>query len=153
MSKEELIVNAIKDGTVIDHIPAKDLFNVIRILNLESSQNQMTFGTNLDSKRLGKKSIVKVKNRFFKQEEINKIALVAPQANLNIIKDYKVDKKMKVEVPDEIHGIVKCFNPKCVTNHEEITTKFTVVSKEDEEVALKCKYCEKITSKKHFEII
>ena len=151
MSKKELIVNAIKEGTVIDHIPAKDLFNVIRILELESSENQITFGTNLDSKRLGKKSIVKVENRFFKQEEINKIALVAPQANLNIIRKYKVDKKMKVEVPKEIFGIVKCFNPQCITNHEQITTKFTVVSKN--EVALKCQYCEKITDKKHFEIL
>lgn len=151
MSKKELIVSAIKNGTVIDHIPAKDLFNVIRILELESSQNQITFGSNLDSKKLGKKAIVKIENKFFKQEEINKIALVAPEANLNIIKDYKVDGKMKVEVPDEITGIVKCFNPKCVTNHEEITTKFSVISKN--EVALKCKYCEKITDKEHFEII
>lgn len=151
MSKEELIVNAIKDGTVIDHIPAKDLFNVIRILGLESSQNQITFGTNLDSKKLGKKSIVKIENKFFEKGEINKIALVAPEANLNIIKNYKVDKKMKVEVPNEIIGIVKCFNPKCVTNHEKITTKFTIVSKN--EVALKCQYCEKITDKAHFEIL
>ncbi|MBN2663785.1 MAG: aspartate carbamoyltransferase regulatory subunit [Bacteroidales bacterium] len=151
MSKEELIVSAIKEGTVIDHVSAKDLFNVIRILELECSKNQMTFGTNLDSKKLGKKAIVKVEGKFFKQEEINKIALVAPEANLNIIRDYKVVDKMKVEVPDKIEGIVKCFNPKCVTNHEQIVTKFTVISKN--EVALKCEYCEKITDKAHFEII
>lgn len=151
MSKKELIVNAIKQGTVIDHIPAKDLFEVIKILDLNSCENQITFGTNLKSKRLGKKAIIKVENKFFEEEEINKIALVAHQANLNIIEDYKVTKKMKVEIPDEIEGIVKCFNPKCVTNHEQIKTKFTVVSKD--KVALKCKYCEKITDAEHIVII
>ncbi len=151
MSKKELIVNAIKQGTVIDHIPSKDLFNVIRILNLENTENQITLGSNLDSKKLGKKAIVKIENTFFKQEDINKIALVAPEANLNIIKDYKVAQKMKVEVPDEITGIVKCFNPKCVTNYENITTKFEVLSENG--IALKCKYCEKITDKENFEII
>ncbi len=151
MSKKELIVSAIENGTVIDHIPAKDLFNVIRILDLENSENQITFGSNLESKKLGKKAIVKIENKFFKQEEINKIALVAPEANLNIIKDYQVVEKMKVEVPNEINGIVKCFNPKCITNFEKVKTKFTVASKNP--VSLKCVYCEKITDKDHFEII
>lgn len=151
MSKKELIVNAIKEGTVIDHIPAKDLFKVIRILDLENSHNQITFGTNMISNKLGKKAIIKIENKFFAQEEINKIALVAQDANLNIIKDYKVVEKMKVEIPDEIIGIVKCFNPKCITNHEKIKTKFTVVSKTN--VSLKCQYCEKITEKENIEII
>ncbi len=151
MEKKQLIVSAIKNGTVIDHIPAKDLFKVIRILQLESCENQITFGTNMASNKLGKKAIIKIENKFFEQEEINKIALVAHDANLNIIKDYKVEKKQKVELPNEIIGIVKCFNPKCITNHENITTKFTVVSKKD--VALKCQYCEKITDKEHIEII
>ncbi len=151
MSKKELIVNAIKEGTVIDHIPAKDLFKVIKILNLTKSDKQITFGTNLRSSKLGKKAIIKIENKFFEQEEINKIALVAQDANLNIIKDYKVVDKMKVEIPDEVIGIVKCFNPKCITNHEKITTKFKVVSKK--EVSLKCNYCEKITDKEHIEII
>jgi len=151
MSKKELIVNAIEEGTVIDHIPAKDLFKVIRILDLEKIENQITFGTNMASSKLGKKAIIKIENKFFAQEEINKIALVAQDANLNIIKDYKVVEKMKVEIPDEIIGIVKCFNPKCITNHENIPTKFTVISKND--VSLKCLYCEKITDKEHIEII
>jgi len=150
MSKKELVVNAIKEGTVIDHIPAKDLFKVIRILGLECSDNQITFGTNLKSEKLGKKAIIKIENRFFEQEEINKIALVAQDANLNIIKDYKVVNKMMVEIPDKVVGIVKCFNPKCITNNEPVTTKFTVVSKKD--VTLKCCYCEKITDKEHIEI-
>jgi aspartate carbamoyltransferase regulatory subunit len=150
MAKKELVVSAIKDGTVIDHIPAKDLFNVIRILQLEKCDNQITFGTNMASGKLGRKAIIKIENKFFKQEDINKIALVAQDANLNIIQDYKVVKKQKVELPDVIEGIVKCFNPKCITNHENIRTKFTVISKK--EVALKCQYCEKITDKEHISL-
>jgi len=151
MSNKELIVSAIKEGTVIDHIPAKDLFKVIRILNLEKSQNQITFGTNMSSNKLGQKAIIKIEGKFFEQKEINKIALVAQDANLNIIEDYKVTKKMKVAIPDEIVGIVKCFNPKCITNNENIKTKFSVVSKT--KVSLKCQYCEKITDEEHMEII
>ncbi len=143
MKDKQLIVNAIKNGTVIDHIPAKNLFKVISILALENIDSQITFGTNLDSKRLGSKAIVKIADKYFLDEEINKIALVAPQAKLNIIRDYEVIEKRVVEVPESIEGIVKCVNPTCITNMEEVKTKFTVIVKND--VALKCYYCEKIT--------
>jgi aspartate carbamoyltransferase regulatory subunit len=143
MKDKQLIVSAIKNGTVIDHIPAQNLFKVISILKLENIDNQITFGTNLESKKLGSKAIIKIADKYFLDEEINKIALVAPQAKLNIIRDYEVIEKRVVEVPDSISGIVKCVNPKCVTNFENVTTKYTVVSKS--EVALKCRYCEKIT--------
>ncbi|MBI5219192.1 MAG: aspartate carbamoyltransferase regulatory subunit [Bacteroidia bacterium] len=151
MDKKELKVNAIKDGTVIDHIPASNLFKVISILGLDKIKNQITFGTNLESKRLGQKAIIKISDMFFEDEDINKIALVAPQAKLNIIKDYTVVEKRIVEVPDRIIGIAKCVNPKCITNHEYVVTKFTVVSKDI--VALKCHYCEKITDQNNLEII
>ncbi len=151
MSKRKLKVSAIKNGTVIDHIPASNLFKVISILNLDKIRNQITFGTNLESHKLNHKAIIKVSDKFFKDDEINKIALVAPSAKLNIIRDYEVVEKKVVDIPDEVIGIVKCFNPKCITNNEPITTKFTVVSKE--EIALKCHYCEKITSEEHLKIV
>jgi aspartate carbamoyltransferase regulatory subunit len=140
----ELKVSAIKDGTVIDHIPAEKLFNVINILNLDKIDTLITFGTNLESKQHGKKAIIKIANKFFKGDEINRIALVTPNAKLNIIKNYKVIEKKNVVVPDEIEGIVKCVNPKCITNNENVKTKFTVVDKKD--IKLKCHYCEKITT-------
>lgn len=142
--KLKLKVSAIKDGTVIDHIPARNLFKVITILGLDKIKNQITFGTNLDSEKLGGKAIIKVTDIFFEDDEINKIALIAPHAKLNIIKDYEVVEKKIVATPEKIMGIVKCFNPKCITNNETITTCFKVIS--DEPIALKCKYCEKITS-------
>lgn len=140
---KQLKVSAIKNGTVIDHIPPRNLFKVISILGLDKVENQITFGTNLESKKLGKKAIIKISDVYFLDDEINKIALVAPEAKLNIIRDYQVIEKKVVEVPDKIVGIVKCFNPKCITNHENIVTKFIVASKKD--VSLKCCYCEKIT--------
>ncbi len=152
MSKnKELKVNAIKNGTVIDHIPADHLFMVISILNLDVIPNQITFGANLESHRMGQKAIIKVTDKFFEDDEINKISLVAPQAKLNIIRDYEVVEKRVVVIPDKIIGIVKCFNPKCITNHEPIITKFALHDKDN--VALKCQYCEKITTQEHITII
>lgn len=151
MEQKELKVSAIKNGTVIDHIPAHNLFKVISLLGLESIPNQITFGTNLESHKLGHKSIIKVADKFFADDEINKIALVAPQAKLNIIKNYEVIEKRVVSIPDEVIGYVRCFNPKCVTNHEPIRTRFSVVSKEPLE--LRCHYCEKVTTENQMVII
>lgn len=147
MDKEtrELKVTAIENGTVIDHIPANNVFKVIRILNLENNNHQVLFGDNLESKKYGKKGIIKVSNTFFAPDEINKIALVAPTATLIVIRNFKVVEKKQVEVPGEIVKIVKCFNPGCITNHEDIITRFTVIDKN--ELKLKCRYCEKITAK------
>ena len=127
------------------------MFKVLIILGLDKINNTVTFGTNLESKKLGTKGIIEISGKYFLDKEINKIALVASEAKLNIIKDYKVVEKKIVEIPDRIVGIVKCVNPKCVTNHENITTKFAVISKK--EVALKCHYCEKITDQEHIAII
>jgi aspartate carbamoyltransferase regulatory subunit len=150
VKKTELNVSAIKDGTVIDHIPADHLFKVISILRLDKIKNQITFGTNLESHRMGHKAIIKVTDKFFEDEEINKIALVAPDAKLNIIRDYEVVEKKVVEIPETVTGIAKCFNPKCITNHEAITTSFSLVNKEH--IALRCHYCEKITTEDHLYI-
>lgn len=144
MKDKQLSVSAIKNGTVIDHIPAGSLFKVISILKLDKLETLVTFGNSFESKKLGKKGIIKLSEVFFETEDINKISLVAPTAKLNIIRDYEVVEKMKVEIPDEVTGIIKCVNPKCITNNETATTKFTVISKE--KVQLKCYYCEKITS-------
>ncbi len=148
---KQLSVSAIQNGTVIDHIPAKNLFKVIQILRLDHIDNQITFGTNLESKKLGKKAIIKISDKFFEDEDINRIALVAPAAKLNIIRDYEVVEKKVVEVPDNITGIAKCMNPKCITNFESVTTRFKVISKKN--VTLKCHYCEKITDQENMQII
>ena len=141
--RKELKVSAIENGTVIDHIPANQVFQVIRILELDCFENQVTFGTNLESKKFGKKGIIKVSNRFFEDYEIRKIAIAAPTASLIVIKDFLVTEKRDVQLPDTIDGIVKCFNPKCITNIENVPQRFSIIDKEN--LKLHCFYCEKTT--------
>ena len=147
--RKELIVSAIENGTVIDHIPANKVFEVVKILDLEHSKNSVYFGTNLDSKKYGKKGIIKI----FEPEDINKIALVAPTASLIEIKDFEVINKHSIQIPDHINSIVKCFNPNCVTNKEGVPTKFTVMKDDEGNINLKCHYCEKSTKQKNIEFI
>jgi aspartate carbamoyltransferase regulatory subunit len=149
--RKQLSVSAIENGTVIDHIPATHLFKVIQILGLDHIRNQVTFGTNLESKKLGHKAIIKIADMFFKDDDINRIALIAPNAKLNIIKNYTVVEKKQVEVPSEISGIAKCVNPNCITNIESVKTRFKITS--DKEVSLKCHYCEKITDQDQLVIL
>ncbi len=154
MKKEtikELKVSAIENGTVIDHIPSNAVFQVIRILKLERFENMVLFATNLESKKYGTKGIIKVSNKFFDPEELNKISLVAPHASVIEIRDYQVSRKTIVKTPGQIKGIVKCFNPNCITNIEQVSAVFTVVDKED--IRLKCHYCEKITTKNTLEFV
>ena len=149
--KKELKVSAIKNGTVIDHIPSQNLFSVINILGLNHIEQQVTFGFNLESKKLGKKAIIKVAEIFFKDADLNKISLVAPDAKLNIIRDYSVVEKKVVSVPNEISGIAKCMNPKCITNNEPMPTLFRVIDKE--KCTIKCHYCEKEQTREDIEIL
>jgi aspartate carbamoyltransferase regulatory subunit len=148
--RKELVVSAIENGTVIDHIPTKSVFRVVKMLNLELCDEKVTIGYNLESKKYGKKGIIKVSDHYFKDIDANKISLVAPSATLITIKNFQVVSKRQVEIPDNIEQFVKCVNPNCITNHQQITTKFQVIDKLD--LKLQCKYCEKITGKNNIEI-
>ena len=147
MSRKELVVSALENGTVLDHIPAENVYKALRILNLKGIENQITIGINLNSKQHGKKGIIKIADKFFEDDELNKLALLAPEATVNVIRDFKVVERKKVELPKEISGIAKFMNPKCVTNHQPITTRFTVNVKGNE-TSLLCHYCEKISDTK-----
>lgn len=139
MSKKELAVAALKNGTVIDHIPPHVLFKCVRILGLENLDTQLTIGNNLISEKHSQKGIIKVADTFFPQDILNRIAFIAPHAVINIIRDFEVVEKYKVTLPDPIVGIVKCDNPKCITNHEPMPTKFAVVN--SNKGTVKCCYC------------
>lgn len=138
---KEMQVAAIENGTVIDHIPAEKTYQVAQLLNLKEMSTPVTIGYNLPSKKIGKKGIIKVANKFFTDEEINRLSVVAPKIVLSVIRDYEVVEKKTVETPDELRGIVKCNNPKCITNNEPMDTVFNVVDKE--KGILKCHYCDK----------
>lgn len=141
MGNKELLVSAIENGTVIDHIPTEKTFQVVNLLNLQNESHPVTIGFNLPSKKVGKKGIIKISNKFFTNEEVNRLSVVAPKIVLNIIKNYEVVEKKTVETPDELRGIVKCNNPKCITNNEPMNTVFNVVDKTHG--ILKCRYCDK----------
>lgn len=150
-NKQALQVAALRNGTVIDHIPAEKLFTVVSLLGLEHMENNITIGFNLESKKLGTKGIIKIADKFFCDEEINRISVVAPHVKLNIIRDYEVIEKKEVRMPDDLKGIVKCANPKCITNNEPMGTLFHVTDKEN--CVLKCHYCEKEQRKEEIVIL
>lgn len=140
-----------ENGTVIDHIPSEKLFTVVSLLGIQEMNNNITIGFNLASKKLGKKGIIKVADRFFTNEEINRIAVVAPNVKLNIIRNYEVVEKREVVLPDELRGIVKCANPKCITNNEPMPTRFHVIDKDN--CIIKCHYCEKEQRREEIEVV
>ncbi|MEI8086685.1 MAG: aspartate carbamoyltransferase regulatory subunit [Paludibacter sp.] len=140
--EKELKVAALRNGTVIDHIPADKLYKVVSILHLDNCEQQITIGNNLDSAKVGKKGIIKISERAFAEDETNKIALIAPYAKINIIRDYQVVEKRPLTLPSEIREIVQCANPNCITNNQPVTTRFHVLNN-DGEIMLKCHYCER----------
>lgn len=143
--KRELQVAALENGTAIDHIPPEQLFKVAHLIGLNQMDNRITFGNNLKSKKMGRKGMIKIADKFFEEDEMNRIALVAPNVILNIIRDYEVVEKKYVRLPDELIGIVKCNNPKCITNNEPMKTHFYVV---DEALGtIRCRYCERKINK------
>lgn len=139
--KKELAVAALRNGTVIDHIPGHVLFKVVEILGIQHMNNSVTIGNNLDSKRMGKKGIIKIADVFFPEEILNRIAIIAPGAVINIIRDFEVVEKRPVELPDVIVGIIRCENPKCITNNEPMKTRFEVF--DNDKIFVKCHYCGK----------
>ena len=138
MNKNERLVAAIENGTVIDHIPSEKTYQVAQLLQLDKLDSTVTIGYNYKSRKLGKKGIIKIENKWFSNEEISRLSVVAPNIVLNIIRDYEVVEKKTVCTPEEIKGIVKCNNPKCITNNEPMATWFHVNNG-----TLTCHYCEK----------
>lgn len=141
MSKEKLMVEAICNGTVLDHIPSDKLFKIVSILGLDCAETPITIGNNLESKQVGRKGIIKITDRFFNEEEINRITILAPSIRLNIIKNYEVVEKKHLALPSIVVGLVRCPNSKCITNAEPMPTKLSVAMETGGSVQLTCHYC------------
>ena len=144
VENEGLLVRRIKNGTVIDHIDGGEALNVVKILGITgATQEALSIATNVPSRNMERKDIVKLTNRELSKEEVNRIALISPHATINIIRNFKVWEKKGVEIPTLIEGIVRCPNPGCITNtNEPITSKFEVTTK-----GLHCKYCDWVITK------
>ncbi len=148
MSETELYVSKIKDGTVIDHITGGHALDIAKILGITGREKRViTIAINVPSKRFKMKDIVKIEGRELNPQEVHKIALLAPHATINIIRDYRVTEKQRVQLPKIIENIVKCANPACISNsNEPVQAKFYVEG--EEPLLLKCHYCGHIMEKK-----
>jgi aspartate carbamoyltransferase regulatory subunit len=142
MAEVELRVKPIKNGTVIDHIAGGQALNVLKILGISGTTDAtVSVVMNVESSKLGKKDIVKVEDRELKEEEVNRIALIAPDATINIIRDFLVIEKHLVDLPDLIIDVIRCQNPSCISNTEE-PIKSRMLVKTKNPVVLRCVYCE-----------
>lgn len=140
--KKHLKVKSIKNGTVIDHITANRALSVLNILQLPDDETSLMVAINVESPDMTSKDIVKIENRELSQEEVDKLVLIAPNATINIIRDYEIIRKSQIELKDEITDVVSCSNPNCISNsNEPIQNKFYVQNKEP--VTLRCHYCER----------
>lgn len=147
----KITITKIKNGTVIDHLDPETVYQIVRILDLENFHDQVTIGINMMSPQLKRKGIIKIENRFLNKSDVDKISLFSPNATINLIKEYEVDKKYKVEIPNQVDNVLKCNNPNCVTNLENEKTMFILHKKEPLEFI--CKYCERRLLKDDLEVI
>lgn len=144
--REQMQVEAIQRGTVIDHIPPGQGLHILKQLQLINDKIRLTVGLNLHSKALGAKDIIKVEEWLFSKDEANELALIAQGATVNIIEDYDVVSKFQIELPEEVTGIFPCPNSNCITHSEPVDSRFTVNAK-GADIRLRCHYCEKLFKK------
>ncbi|MBI2426408.1 MAG: aspartate carbamoyltransferase regulatory subunit [Candidatus Kerfeldbacteria bacterium] len=137
-------VYAIKNGTVIDHVPARKGIQIIERLKLLDHENIVTLGIGFSSKRMGSKDVVKIEDKELTSNEVNQVAMIAPEATLNIIRNYKLKKKIKIRIPKVLKSILRCPNPSCVTNHESVESRFLRVNGKDRPYTFKCVYCQHV---------
>ena len=144
MEQSELLVRRIKEGTVIDHIDEGRGLQVLNALRIDGKDGSLiTIALNVPSGKFKKKDIIKVENKFLKDDDTNKLAVIAPKATINMIKDYKLVEKRRVSLPNEIDRIFRCANLDCITNSmEHIESVMDVIDKEGR--VLKCRYCSRI---------
>jgi len=148
MSRRTLRVSKIKDGTVIDHITKGHALDVVKILGINGrSAGIVTIAMNVPSGKLGVKDMVKIEGRELNPEEVDKIALIAPHATINIIRNYKVAEKQTVKLPSVVHGIIKCIKPSCISNNETEPIKPIFYVEKEDPLRLRCHYCGNIMEK------
>lgn len=139
MGKEQLMVAALENGSVIDHIPTDKLFTIVKILGLDKTNEEVVIANNLESKMMGRKGLIKIAEKFFTEEEISKLAVVCENIRITVIRNYEVTEKREIKLPENLVNIVKCANPVCITNNEPMKTRFRVINP----LTVKCHYCGK----------
>ena len=144
---KEIRITPIVDGIVIDHIPAGKALDVAKILHVNESDSLVTIGLNLSSTKMKLKDCVKIEGRSLSNYELNKISIVAPNASVSFIHEKKVEEKFNVKLPKELRNIIKCNNPNCITNNQDVETRFIV------DGDFMCFFCERSSSSDDIELI
>ena len=137
----QLRVSKIRNGTVIDHVTAGQALNVLAILGIDGTGGEeVSVGMNVPSGRIDGKDVVKVEGRELSQAEVDVLSLIAPEATINIIRDYEVVRKTRVQRPNAVVGVIECPNHNCITNAEEpVESEFDVLDE-----GIRCRYCDTI---------
>ncbi len=148
---KEQNVTAIQEGMVIDHIPSEYTFKVAELLNLEMVASTVIIASNLQSKKMSSKGLIKVAGMNLENELLKKIALIAPQASISVIKNYQIVEKTKLPRPNEISNLLRCINPNCIANKENMKTHFTV--EKEQPLILRCRYCERSITRHEMELL
>lgn len=147
---KEMRVSKLRSGAVIDHLRPGTAMKAIQVLGVTDGST-LSVGMFLESSKMGRKDILKIENKILSQTEIDKIAVLSPEATLCNIRDYQVVQKIKAHLPAEITGIIRCNNPKCITNAEKISTQFSVVT--GNPLKVRCRYCERSMSGDEVELL
>lgn len=143
----KLQVEAIKSGSVIDHIPAHIGFKLLSLFRFTETEKRITIGLNLPSQKLGKKDIIKIENTFLSDDQINQLVIYAPCATVNYINEYNLVGKTFPNLPKRIDRILVCPNSNCISHNNFINSSFVLKKDKYNNMNLKCKYCEKEFSK------
>ena len=146
VKENQLQVEAIRNGSVIDHIPANLGIKILSLFKLHETNQRITIGLNLPSSALGHKDLLKIENIYLSKEQANQLALYAPNATVNQIEEYQVVNKLTLTLPERIDGVFACPNSNCISHGEPVSSRFRVILKQ-ENVQLKCHYCEKVFSR------
>jgi len=150
MKNKDLQVAALQNGSVIDHIPTDKLFTIVKLLELDKCSEPVTIGNNFESRKMDKKGLIKVSGKFFTDQELSRLAIICPNMQLTVIRDYEVVEKREIVLPDTLVNLVKCANPVCITNNEPMKTLFEV----DKLTGIvKCHYCGKTQKLENIKLI
>lgn len=143
-TEKGLYIKPIKSGTTIDHLPAGTALKVLKIIG--QAENAVTVAIRVPSRKLGLKDLVFVENKRLSKEQLAKIALIAPNATVNIIENNEVKRKIHLQTPKEVSGMLECINPNCITNKENVSSRFYI----NEQGIAKCHYCERIMTREEY---
>lgn len=147
--QKKLQVEAIEHGSVIDHIPARQGVKILKFFKFAQTDQKITIGLNLATHNGKGKDLIKIENTFFSDQQANQLALFAPDATINQIKDFKVINKFQVQLPSSFIAVLACPNSNCISHNEPVDSRFYVQQKST--LKLKCHYCEKSFERSTFD--